>query len=98
MTEELMTISVNKSRRGWSVQSIVKRAGWPDSVTNAGYSTLASALWHTIDQNRPQCKIESVTVKGKRWTNDRVYAKIESDLEDSICAYSLPDYRRALGL
>ena len=93
---ESMQIIVSKSRRGWSVQSIVSREGWPDSVTNAGYRTLACALWHTIDQNRPQCEIASVTVKGKPVSRERVYQIIEKDLSGGICAYSLPDYAKVL--
>ena len=93
---EVMEITIDKSQRGWSVQYIVRREGWPDSVTNAGAPTLASALWHTIDAHRPQCEIASVTVKGRPMSRERVYQIIEKSLKGGPLAYSLPSYAKIL--
>jgi len=90
-----MEINVDKSRRGWSVQSIAHWEGWNPAVTNAGYSTLASALWHSIDRNDPAGEYV-ITVKGEPMTSERVYQIIEKDLSKSVLSYALPAYARAL--
>ena len=90
-----MEINITKSRRGWSVQTVAHREGWNPAVTNAGYSTLASALWHCIDRNDP-AQVYIVTVKGERMTSERVYQIIEKDLSKSVLSYALPAYAQAL--
>jgi hypothetical protein len=93
-----LEINITKNGRRWSVESIAKREGWNDAYTYSGHSTLASSLWHTIDQNDPTLRVSSVTVKGKPLTLAEVYRIIEKDLSSGALAYSLPAYKRVLGL
>ena len=72
--------------------------GWNNpAVTNAGHSTLASALWHSIDQNDPAGEYV-ITVKGEPMTSERAYQIIEKDLSKSVLSYALPAYARALSV
>ena len=91
-----MEINVDKSGRGWSVQTIAHWEGWNNpAVTNAGYSTLASALWHSIDRNDPAGEYV-IMVKGEPMSSERAYQIIEKDLSKSVLSYALPAYACAL--
>ena len=92
-----LELTIDKSRRGWSVEERAFREGCPVAVTNSGQSTLASALWHSIRTDYIT-EVSSVTVKGKPVSSERVYQIIEKDLSGGVLAYALPGYARVLGV
>ena len=57
---------LTKSRRGWSVQTIVHREGWPDSVTHGPARTVASGVYGVVSDAADQgWALTRVTVKGE---------------------------------
>ena len=88
---------ITKSKRGWHIESIARREGWPTTHTHSGQSTLASALWHSVPDDG-SASVQTVTVKGSTMTNSEAYAIIEKCLSKSILSWKLPSYKRALGL
>ena len=94
------TLTINKSPRGWSVESFVKYPDWPNPCyTSSGSRTLASALWDTIGHymrlpDNP--RLVAITVKGKPMTPQEAYHIIEKDLRGSALDYAIPGYRKFL--
>ena len=89
-------INITKVKRGWSVETIVH---WPGikhpAVGHNQESTLAIALWKTVDR---AFQVTEITVKGKVLTNRDAYQSIEDSLTHGRLAFMLPGYREALGL
>src|SRR3990172_7029459 len=102
MESEMQTqckLTINKSPRGWAVESEVIYEGWRPCYTYSGNRTLASALWDTIGHymrlpDNP--RLVGITEKGKPMTPQEAYRIIEKDLRGSALDYALPGYRKFL--
>ena len=96
MNKPKMSIHIEKSRRGWSIETIVV---WPGvlhpAITHGPGSSLAHSLWSSIDKTMD---ITEITVKGKGLSNKEAYQIIEKSLRGGSLEYALPEYKAALGL
>ena len=64
---------LTKSRRGWSVQTIVHREGWPDSVTHGPARTVAWGVYKVVSDAADQgWTLTRVTVKGETYPKHKI--------------------------
>lgn len=99
MDQSTMRIEIRKNQYGgWGCTTFVKHPEFPnEAVTNVGYSTLKSALWHLmIWCTDKDCKLLSVTVKGKDIPFGKVWEIVCKALTGGALAYNLPRIKELL--
>lgn len=86
-------VVINKNQhRGWSCVTYVQYPDWPnEAVTNSGYGTLKSTLWHIILHCIDlDAKLLTVHVKGKLMPKSEIWERVHKALSGSALSYNLP--------
>lgn len=90
-----------KQGKGWSIHTEVKYPEFTHPAhTSSGGTSLAHALWSTLDIGERIKDIEllSLTVNGEPMSYATAYALIEKQLAGGCLDYTLPKYRKFLNV
>lgn len=98
MDQTTMRIDIQKTSRGWGCTTYVKHPDFKhEAVTNTGYGTLKSALWHLmLECVSSEYKLLSVVLNGGNMPFDKVWDIVYKALVTGAMAYELPRIRKLL--
>lgn len=100
-TTVIVNVTKKQGRAGWSIETIVKYPTFTHpALTYSGASSLKHALWANLDPNKyvHDAELLSVNVNGSPLKFETAYSHIERALENGVLHYTLPRYRKFLGI